>query len=216
MLKKELAKLIETLGDEDNIDETVSKSELGKALANSGLSLEAFKKKVNDSDFKAFMDSEKDKHHTKALETWKTNNLQKLVDDEYYKKHPEETKDPTAIKLAELQKKLEESERANKIEKVKNTITKSLTDKKLPIGLADYIVSEDETKANEALTAFETIFKDHDTGLKKEFVNGNIYVPGDGGEGGKGDDSSVAFAKKLAAGNKVDESLQAAKENYFK
>ena len=214
MLKKELAKLIETLKDDDNIDETVSKSDLGKALSSSGLTLEAFKKKLTDSDFKAYMDSEKDKHHTKALDTWKTNNLQKLVDEEYFKKHPEETKDPTAIKLAEVMKKLEDSEKANKVEKVRNTITKSLTDKKLPIGLADFIVNEDETKANETLTAFETIFKDHDTGLKENFIKGNIYIPG-GGEGGKGD-SSVEIAKKLAVGNKVDENLQTAKENYFK
>ena len=214
MLKKELAKLIETLKDDDNIDETVSKSDLGKALSSSGLTLEAFKKKLTDSDFKAYMDSEKDKHHTKALDTWKTNNLQKLVDEEYFKKHPEETKDPTAIKLAEVMKKLEDSEKANKVEKVRNTITKSLTDKKLPIGLADFIVNEDEVKANEALTAFETIFKDHDTGLKDNFIKGNIYIPG-GGEGGKAD-SSVEIAKKLAVGNKVDENLQTAKENYFK
>ena len=45
--------------DEDNIDETVSKSDLGKALSTSGLTLEAFKKKLTDSDFKAYMDSEK-------------------------------------------------------------------------------------------------------------------------------------------------------------
>lgn len=215
MLKKELAKLIEQLKDDDNIDETVSKSDLGKALASSGLTLEAFKKKMGEADFKSFIDHEKDTHFNTALTTWKTNNLQKLVDDEYYKKHPEDVKDPTAIKLAELQKKLEDSEKANKIEKVRNTITKSLTDKKLPVGLADYIVSEDETKANEALTAFETIFKDHDTSLKQEFVKGNIYVPGGGGESGK-DDNSVEFAKKLAEEGKVSENFQAAKESYFK
>lgn len=215
MLKKELAKLIESLKDDDNIDETISKSELGKALSASGLTLETFKKKANDSDFKSYLDGLKDTHFNKALETWKTNNLQKLVDDEYYKKHPEDVKDPTAIKVAELQKKLEESEKANKIEKVKNTITKSLTDKKLPVGLADFIVNEDEVKANEALSAFETIFKDHDTGLKQEFVKGNIYIPGGGDEGGKGD-SGVEFAKKMAAGNKVNEDMQAAKDNYFK
>ena len=214
MLKKELAELLKNMKDEDNIDETLKKAEPVMALVNGGLTLEAFKKKLTDSDFKAYMDSEKDKHHTKALDTWKTNNLQKLVDEEYSKKHPEETKDLAAIKLAEVMKKLEDSEKANKVEKVRNTITKSLTDKKLPIGLADFIVNEDEAKANAALTAFENIFKDHDTGLKENFIKGNIYIPG-GGEGGKGD-SSVEIAKKLAVGNKVDENLQTAKENYFK
>jgi len=57
MKKSELTKLIESLGDDAEVDETVSKSDLGKALASSGLTLDAFKEKVEkDADFKSFMD----------------------------------------------------------------------------------------------------------------------------------------------------------------
>lgn len=216
MLKKELLKLIETLKDEDNVDETISKSELGKALLSSGLTLDAFKAKLNEPDFKAYMDSEKDTHFNKALETWKKNNLQKLVDDEYYKKHPGEKKDPVAIELAELKKKYEESERARKLETSKAAITKQLTDKKLPTELADFIVNEDETVTNTNLSSLEKIFKNHDAALKADFIKGNIYVPGSHvDDGGKGD-SSIVFAKKLAGGAKTDKSIEEARDSYYK
>ena len=129
MKKSELTKLIETLKDDDDIDETISKSDLGKALVNSGLTLDAFKNKVeNDKDFKAYMDSEKDKHSKKAFETWKTNNLQKLIDDEYYKKHPEDKpKDPLLVKALEDAKKA--NERADQLEK--ENLRKDLTSKAL-------------------------------------------------------------------------------------
>lgn len=215
MLKKELTELLKTLGDEDNIDETLKKAEPVMALVNSGLSLEAFKKKANDADFKAYLDSEKDKHATKYLDTWKTNNLAKLVDDEYYKKHPEDKKDPVAQELAELKKKYEDSENARKLEAAKTALTKQLTEKKLPIELAEKIADLDETKSNENLTFFENLFKSHDKVLKADFVNHNSYIPGGDDKGGR-DDSSVAFAKKMAASSQTDKGLETAKENYFK
>ena len=78
MLKKDLLKLIEKATDDQDIDELVKDSDLAKSLKESGLTLEAFKEKMkNDKDFKAYMESENDKYHNKALKTWKENNLEK-------------------------------------------------------------------------------------------------------------------------------------------
>lgn len=187
MKKSELTKLLETLKDDDDIDETVSKSDLGKALASSGLTLDAFKNKAeNDKDFKAFMDSEKDKHSKKALETWKTNNLQKLIDDEYYKKHPDDKpKDPLLAKALEDAKKA--NERADQLEKenLRKDLTskalKTMTEKKLPTDLVNFVVGQDEdtTKAN--LKTLTDVFSKHDEALKTEILKGS-YKPG--GQGG--------------------------------
>ena len=187
MKKSELTKLLETLKDDDDIDETVSKSDLGKALASSGLTLDAFKNKAeNDKDFKAFMDSEKDKHSKKALETWKTNNLQKLIDDEYYKKHPDDKpKDPLLAKALEDAKKA--NERADQLEKenLRKDLTskalKTMTEKKLPTELIDYFVGSDEdaTKAN--LKILTDVLGKHDEALKTEILK-DTYKPG--GKGG--------------------------------
>lgn len=221
MLKKELNELLKNMKDDDNIDETLKGTDTVKALVNGGLTLDAFKAKMNDPAFKSFMDSEKDKHSTKYLETWKANNLDDLVQAEYVKKHPEDKdKNPelTAAlkKQAELEKKLQEETNARLLETAKTSITKKLTEKKLPIELADRIADLDEAKSNENFTFFEKLFKDHDKELKKGFVDHNMYIPG--GEGGKGDgsDSSIEFAKKLAAGVQPNANLQKAKEDYFK
>ena len=81
MLKKELLKLIENAGDDENIDSLLANSDLAKSLQASGLTLEAFKEKMkNDKEFKAFFDSENDKYHTKALKTRKENNLEKELE----------------------------------------------------------------------------------------------------------------------------------------
>ena len=215
MLKKELAELLKSMKDDDNIDETLNGTDTVKALVKSGLTVEAFKSKLNDPAFKAYIDSLNDTHFSKALETWKANNLSKLVDDEYYKKHPDEKKDPVAQELADLKKKYEESENARKLETAKNNIAKKLTDKKLPVELAEKIADLDETKTNENLTFYEKIFKAHEKSLKEDFVKHNSYIPG-GDPGSNGDDSSVAFAKKMAANVKTDTNLEKARESYYK
>jgi hypothetical protein len=83
MKKSELIELLKNNKDDEDIDEVLKNAEPVKALVNSGLTLDAFKTKLeSDADFKSFMDSEKDKHSAKFLETWKTNNLQKEIDAE--------------------------------------------------------------------------------------------------------------------------------------
>ena len=82
MNKTELLKLIENIGDEDSVDETLSQSDFAKSLTSGSLTLNAFKDKLTDPEFKSFLDSTKDTHFNTALETWKANNLQKIIDAE--------------------------------------------------------------------------------------------------------------------------------------
>lgn len=66
--------------------------------------LEVFKNKLNNADFKSYFNSEKDKHLQKGIETFKTNNLQKLVDEEYKKKYP--LKDPKEIEIENMKSEI--------------------------------------------------------------------------------------------------------------
>lgn len=78
MLKKDLLELIKDIEDDKDVDEILATSELATKFGG----LDMFKQKINtDKDFKSFMDSEKDKYNSKALETWKQNNLQSLIDE---------------------------------------------------------------------------------------------------------------------------------------
>ncbi|MBV4427149.1 DUF4355 domain-containing protein [Clostridium tyrobutyricum] len=180
MKKSELTKLIESLGDDAEVDETISKSDLGKALASSGLTLDAFKSKMeSDPTFKSFLDSEKDKHLQKGIDTFKTNNLQKLVDEEYKKQHPET--DPKDTEMAELKRKIEQMEKEKLKEKLTNQALKFATEKKLPVELIDFIVGSDEATTTANLEKLANIFSAHDSTLKAEILKDNTYIPPKGG-----------------------------------
>ena len=103
MNKKELLKVIESIDDEGSVDEVLSGSDFAKSLLQSGLTLNAFKEKLKEPEFKSYLDSVKDKHFDKALETWKSNNLQTIINDEVLKATGKK-KTPEQLKIEELEK----------------------------------------------------------------------------------------------------------------
>lgn len=151
MLKKDLLKLIEGIEDEGSVDEVLSQSDFAKSLVSSGLTLDAFKEKVEEPDFKSYLDSIKDTHFIKALDTWKKNNLNKLVEAELLKRNPQKT--PEQLKLEEMEQRLNESEKQRKLSDQKARIKGDETYKGIDSKIIDLLVNEDEeiTKANLAL-----------------------------------------------------------------
>ena len=187
MLKKELAELLKNMKDDDSIDETISKSDLGKALVNSGLTMDNFKTKLNEPDFKSFMDSEKDKHSKKAFETFKTNgNLDKLVNEEYEKRHPEDKKENSA-ELEAREAKAEVIKLRQDLLKEKLT-TKAFnlaTEKGLEPNLNKYIsIGEDEETTKNNVIEFCNDIAIHDEAIKTKLLKGNSYIPPAGGASG--------------------------------
>jgi len=148
MNKTELLKLIENIGDEDSVDEVLSESDFVKALKNSGLTLEAFKGKLTDPDFKSFLDSAKDTHFNSALDTWKSNNLDKIVQAEMLKKNPNKT--PEQLQIEDLTRKFEEEQQQRKISEQKSKLKDELRDQEVDPRIIDLLISNDETvtKAN--------------------------------------------------------------------
>lgn len=148
--------------------------------------LEVFKEKFNkdkdfkeqfsnDKDFKAFLDSEKDKHANKSLETWKSNNLQKLIDEEVKKRYPEA--DPKDKALAELKLQLDQMQKDTTRKDLTNKALKIAQEKKLPTELVDYLIGEDEETTNKNIEKLVEIFAKRDEVIKTEFVKGGGYIP---------------------------------------
>ncbi|ERI90987.1 hypothetical protein HMPREF1982_03549 [Clostridiales bacterium oral taxon 876 str. F0540] len=176
MLKKELLKLIEKIEDEGSIDEVLSGSDFAKSLLNSGLTLDAFKEKLKaDKDFKAFLDSEKDKHSSKSLETWKQNNLEKLLDEEVKKRFPEQ--DPKDTELAKLKAEIDKMQKESLRKDLTNKAIKIATDKKLPVDLVDFLIGQDEETTTKNLEKLESVFGTHVESLVQERLKGNSYTP---------------------------------------
>lgn len=184
MLKKELLKLIENIEDESSIDEVLSKSDFAKSLLQSGLTLNAFKEKMKtDKDFKAFIDSENDKYHSKALKTWKDNNLEKELEPFIKEKYPDLITDPVQKKVLELEKELEKERQANARKDLLSQAMKYASDKKLPASIVEKCLGEDFDKTKEEI---DTIADDWSKGLEAiatEKMKQSSYIPGNGSDG---------------------------------
>lgn len=184
MLKKELLKLIENAGDDENIDSLLANSDLAKSLQASGLTLEAFKEKMKtDKEFKAFIDSENDKYHSKALKTWRENNLEKELEPFIKEKYPDLVTDPVQKKVLELEKELEKERQANARKDLLAQAIKYAADKKLPASVVEKCLGEDFDKTKEVI---DTIADDWSKGLEAiatEKMKQSSYVPGKGSDG---------------------------------
>ena len=184
MNKKELLKLIESIDDEGSVDEVLSQSDFAKSLLQSGLTLNAFKEKIkNDKEFKAFMDSENDKYHSKALKTWRENNLEKELEPFIKEKYPELVTDPTQKELMELKKELERERAANAKKDLLTQVMKYAADKKLPASVVEKCLDEDFDKTKEVI---DSIADDWSKGIESivtEKMKQSSYTPGKGADG---------------------------------
>lgn len=106
-----------------------------------------------NADGRKWFDSEKDKHHSKALETWKSNNLEKLIDEEIKKRNPGKT--PEQIEIEKLRKQIEDAERARNREALVNKALKVAKEKNLPDGIIDFFIADDEESTMTNLTKLE-------------------------------------------------------------
>lgn len=106
-----------------------------------------------NADGRKWFDSEKDKHHSKALETWKANNLEKLIDEEIKKRNPGKT--PEQIEIEKLRKQIEDAERARNREALVNKALKVAKEKNLPDGIIDFFIADDEESTMTNLTKLE-------------------------------------------------------------
>lgn len=177
MLKRELLKLIENIEEEGSIDEVLTQSDFAKSLT----SLDSFKKLVSEnSDFKSYLDSEKDKHYSKALETWKTNNLGKLVEAELLKHNPKLS--PEQLKIQELEKKFADMEKAKARAEMNAKFKDVLGEKKIPSKMIEFLLADDEDVTNANITLFEESMKSYiDEGVKVRLGESN-YTPPQGGQ----------------------------------
>lgn len=97
---------------------------------------------------KKYLQPRLDKYHAKGLDTWKKNQLQKIIDEEVAKRNPAETEQEKQIR--ELQQKLKEVETDNLKKELTNKAIEVLTENKIPAKFASFLIgdSEDSTLAN--------------------------------------------------------------------
>lgn len=181
MKKIDLLKLIEGLEDEADVLDTLKEQEEIKGLIKpfnvNEITLEDFKKVITDNkEIKGYYTSEKDRAVTKGIETFKSNNLQKLIDEELKKKSNEGLSEE-AIQLKELQAKFEALEKEKTISELKGKYTKSLVEKGLNAELIDFVFNEDEEIFNSNVDKINSIIENSINAKTNEILNNNEYIP---------------------------------------
>jgi arsenate reductase-like glutaredoxin family protein len=140
------------------------------------LTIEGVQKFLNENpDAKKWFDSEKDRHFSKGLETWKTNNLSKLIDEEIKRRFPE--KDEKDIELAKLRQEFEKMKQEALRKDLTNKALKIAQEKGLPTEIIDYFVGEDEKTTNDNLMKLERIFNDAVNNIVQQRLKGTYQPP---------------------------------------
>lgn len=181
MKKIDLLNLIESLEDEADILDTLKEQEEIKGLIKpfdvEKITLEDFKKVITENkEIKGYYTSEKDRAVSKGIETFKSNNLQKLIDEELKKKSNEGLSEE-AIQLKELQAKFEALEKEKIISELKGKYTKSLAEKGLSAELVDFVFNEDEEIFNSNVDKINSILQNSINSKTNEILNNNEYIP---------------------------------------
>lgn len=184
MKKTELLKLIEKAKDDEDINSLLSGTDIEEIFKASGLTLDAFKEKLKaDKDFKAYIESENDKYHNKALETWKKNNLEKELEPFIQQKYPDLVTDPAKKEAMEAKKEIEKLKAEMAKKDLLTEAIKYATEKKLPTGFVDKFLAEDLDKTKVNLDSFATEWGKGLETMVNEKMKLNSYVPGNGPDG---------------------------------
>ena len=183
MKKNQLLELIKNVQEDEDINSLLVGTDIENEFKSSALTLNAFKEKLKEPEFKSYLDSVKDKHFDKALETWKSNNLQTIINDEVLKATGKK-KTPEQLKIEELEKNFNEqkakAERAEKIAKYKDV----LAEKKIPGEMIDYFLTDDDETTNTRIDNFATYVEGMvNSSVKEKMANGSYTPPGENGAG---------------------------------
>ncbi|MBU3126750.1 DUF4355 domain-containing protein [Clostridium tagluense] len=198
MLKKDLIEKIKNLKDEEDVNSLLIGTDVETQFKGAEPTLDTFKQKAKtDKDFKAYLESENDKYHNKALTTWKENNLEKELEPFMNAKYPDLIKDPKDKKVLEMESKIAQMEKASARKDLLTEAMKYGAEKKLPAGFIDKFLGEDldTTKANLDVLALDWA-KGLETSVNEK-MKSSSYVPG--GTGTDGTKTSIGAA--MAAQN---------------
>lgn len=134
---------------------------------------------LESEDGKKLLQPRLDTYHSKGLETWKTNNLNKLVDEEVKKRFPQA--DPKDVELNKMKLMIEQMQKDTTKKELTNKALKIAQEKKLPTELVDYFIGNDEESTINNLTALEKIFSTQLEAAVAERIKGSGYIPPKGG-----------------------------------
>jgi hypothetical protein len=197
---------IKTWLNEHKTDSDVS-AYLGELSAVDATKAQAF---LDTDEGKKVIQPRLDQHFTKGLETWKSNNLSSLIEEEVKKRNPQ--KSPAELEVEKLRKEIEDERKARNHESLVNKALKVADEKHLPKDVLNFFIGQDEETTTANLGKLEETFsKAVQAGVDAKFKAGGRQV-----HSGGSDDKAGEFGKKLAEQNQQNNTaMQQAQKNYF-
>ncbi|HBI6905094.1 MAG: DUF4355 domain-containing protein [Clostridium perfringens] len=204
MKKSELIKLFENVADDADIDETLAGTDLVKGFVANGLTLDAFKSKLKEKEFKAFLETEGGKDFEKRLKEWKKVNLEKELEPFIQEKYPDLITDPTQKKILELEKKLADEQKANARKDLITEAIKYANEKKIPSNLVENFLGEDLEKTKVNLDSFVESINPWVQEQVDERLGASSWIPGGNGNSGAAKSLGAQLAEELNNSGKAE------------
>lgn len=156
------------------------------------LSFDVVQKFIQESDdAKKWLQAEKDSHFSKSLDTWKQNNLDKIVQEKVKELYPQETEEQRRIR--ELEQSIESMKRQEQLANIKVSAVQYANEKGLPTQIIDRFIGDDEATTQKNLDELASIFEPYIQQKVDERFKNNGYNPQKGGE-----PTNITFAEKVA------------------
>lgn len=157
------------------IQENLDKNEEVKNYVGGFVTADRVNSFLETDEGKKLVQPKIDSHFTKGLETWKSNNLTKLIDEEVKKRFPEAK--PEEVELKKLQAEIAQMKNDALKKDLTNKTLKQFQEKKLPVELVDYILGADEETTNKNIEMLASLLAKRDEEIKTEIIKGNSYTP---------------------------------------
>lgn len=171
MLKKELLEKIKDLDDNANVDELLDFAKSNNNFDVNKVTLDDYKNMLaNNQEIKGYYTSTVDSKVSRSIETWKKNNLNKIIEEEI-KKRDNSNLTPEQKQIKELQEKLNNMEQEKVKQELLNTNRTKLKEKGLSEDLAKYINTDED------IEFFNTLINDSVSKGVKEKINNASYEP---------------------------------------
>ena len=149
---------------------------------------------------KSWLDSIKDKHLQKGLETWKSNNLQSLINDEIKVRFPQKSDQDIEVEnlKAEINKIKQEKER----ETLSSKAMKIATEKNLPIDLVGFFIGSTEEETQSNIDILQATFNNAVQKSLEDRLKTNGYTPHKETSGAFADLENLSMNDYIKARNK--------------
>ena len=129
----------------------------------------------SDEQGKGYLQSYADSKVTKGIESFKQNNLSKLVDEEIRKRNP--STDPKDIEIQELKKQFETIQRESVKKDLELKTSKLISERNIPVEFLPFVIGGNEETTMSNLTGLEKVLGDYSKAVRGQILKDGAYTP---------------------------------------